>query len=96
LETQGKSRNLITDKPELKDKSENLRKPGNSSANLETLGQFRKRKCKSGNWRANQEAQVQIWKLEGKSGNGSANLETLGQFRKLKVKSRNLSVNLEI
>ena len=87
----GKSRNLITEKPELEDKSENFRaiqetevqiwklegKSGNSSANLETGGQFRKLKCKS-------ETQGQIQELKCKSGNLSANQETQVQIQKLR------------
>jgi hypothetical protein len=46
---------------------------GNSSANLETGGQFRKLKCKSGNSSANQ-------KLKVKSRNLSVNLETSFQI----------------
>ena len=45
------------------------------------LRETRKLKCKSGNFRAIQETEVQIWKLEGNSGNSSANQETQVQIR---------------
>jgi hypothetical protein len=68
-------------------------KSGNGSANLETLGQFRKLKvksrnlsvnleieCKSGNTSANPETQVKIQKPMGKSGNSN-------EVRKFEVNS---------